>query len=73
MIGRPLLAAALAAGLLALARDQLADRTGLLLQPELGIADIGLMIGGAVLAAALAAAFPAFRAMNADIEELLRS
>ena len=71
--GASILGAALAAGLLALARDQLADRTGLLLQPELGIADIGLMIGGAVLAAALAAAFPAFRAMNADIEELLRS
>jgi putative ABC transport system permease protein len=61
------------AGLLALAGDVLAAETGLLLQPELDTTEIALMIGGTILVTILAAAFPAFRAMNADMEELLQS
>jgi putative ABC transport system permease protein len=67
------LGALLTFGLLALARDDLAEQTGLLLQPELGPAEILLMIGGTILVAILAAAAPAVRAMHADIEELLQS
>jgi putative ABC transport system permease protein len=61
------------AGLLVLARDVLAQKTGLLLQPEFGISYLASMVGGAAAVAILAAAFPALRAMHADIEELLRS
>lgn len=62
-----------AAGLLALIRDFLLVRTGLSLelQPDPGL--IGLLVGGAILAALLAAAVPSLRAMRADIEELLQS
>jgi putative ABC transport system permease protein len=63
----------LTAGLLLLARDVLAEETGLLLQPEPGLFEIGLMIGGTILVTILAAAFPALRAMRAEIEELLQS
>jgi ABC-type lipoprotein release transport system permease subunit len=63
----------LTAGVLVLARDMLAQQTGLLLQPEPGLDEIGLMIGGTILVTILAAAFPALRAMRADIEELLQS
>lgn len=63
----------LAAGLLALARDILLVRTGLLLQPELDANQIALLLGGTVLATLLAAAIPSLRAMRTDIEELLQS
>ncbi|WP_422003286.1 FtsX-like permease family protein [Reyranella sp.] len=63
----------LAVALLALARDALAERTGLLLQPEVGLFDAGMVIGGTVLVTLLAAAVPALRALHADIEELLQS
>jgi putative ABC transport system permease protein len=63
----------LTAALLVLARDVLAAETGLLLQPEPDTAEIALMIGGTIFVTILAAAFPAFRAMNADMEELLHS
>jgi len=63
----------LAAGLLALARDVLLVRTGLLLQPELDAGQISLLLGGTVLATLLAAAIPALRAMRTEIEELLQS
>ena len=67
------LGALLTAGLLALARDGLAEHTGLLLQPEVGLFDAGVVIGGTLLVTLLAAAVPALRAMHADIEELLQS
>lgn len=63
----------MAVGLLALARSMLADQTGLLLQPEIDIADMALMIGGTALATIIAAAVPAVHAMHANIEELLQS
>jgi putative ABC transport system permease protein len=63
----------LAAGLLALVRDFLLVRTGLLLQPELDAGQIALLLGGTVSAILLAAAIPSLRAVRTEIEELLRS
>jgi putative ABC transport system permease protein len=67
------LGALLTAGVLALARDLLAEQTGLILRPQLGLTEIGATIGGTILVAVLAAIFPAVRATRADIEELLQS
>lgn len=63
----------LALGLLAAARDALAERTGLVLQPDLDLATILAIIGGTALVAVLAAAVPALRAMRAQPEELLQA
>jgi len=63
----------LAAGLLALARDFMADATGLLLQPAFDIDQIAWLIGGTIFVTIVAAAFPALRAIHADMEELLQS
>lgn len=71
--GALVLGIAMTAGLLALARDVVAEQTGLLLQPELAPSDIALMIGGTILVTLAAAAVPAVRAMHAEIEELLQS
>jgi putative ABC transport system permease protein len=68
-----LLGAALSFGLLALGRDLLAEQTGLLLQPQIGIDQIALVIGGTLLVTIVAAAFPAVRAAHTQIEELLQS
>ena len=65
--------ALLAGGLLSLASDVLSERTGLLLQPRLGLAEVAALIGGAILVTFAAAALPALRAMHTDIEELLQS
>lgn len=67
------LGAVLAVGMLALARDILSEQTGLLLQPELGLGDLVLMLGGTALATMIAGAVPAARAAHANIEELLQS
>lgn len=63
----------LAAAMLALIRDFLIARTGLLLQLEPTYELIGLLAGGTLLATLLAAAVPSLRAMRTDIEELLQS
>jgi ABC-type antimicrobial peptide transport system permease subunit len=63
----------LVSGLLVLGGDLLARQTGLLLQPRFGFDEIALVLGGAFLVAALAAAFPALRASHTQIEELLQS
>jgi putative ABC transport system permease protein len=68
-----LLGAALSFGLLALGRDLVAEQTGLLLQPQIGIDQIALVIGGTILVTIVAAAFPAMRAAHTQIEELLQS
>jgi putative ABC transport system permease protein len=60
------------AGLLAFARASLAEKTGLLLHPHVGMSLIGTILAGTALVAVLAALFPAFRAMHAEIEELLK-
>jgi putative ABC transport system permease protein len=67
------LGAALAAGLLVIGRDVLADRTGLLLQPQLGLDQIAMMLLGTISLTIVAAAFPALRAIHTQIEELLQS
>jgi putative ABC transport system permease protein len=53
--------------------DQLADRTGLILKPQLDLDDIGDIVLGAFIAATAAALFPAIRAARTPIEELLQS
>jgi putative ABC transport system permease protein len=63
----------LAAGLLAIGGDILADETGLLLQPQLGWDQVALLLLGTISVTLLAAAFPALRAINTQIEELLQS
>jgi len=65
--------AVLSWGLLSLASNVLSEQTGLLLRPELGIDDIAWVIGGTILVTVVAAALPALRATNTDIEELLQS
>ena len=67
------LGAALTAGLLAIGRDILADGTGLLLQPQLGWDQIAMLLLGTISVTIVAAAFPALRAINTQIEELLQS
>jgi putative ABC transport system permease protein len=67
------LGAALAAGLLVIGRDVLADRTGLLLQPQLGLDQIAMILLGTISVTIVAAAFPALRAIHTQIEELLQS
>ena len=67
------LGSALTAGLLVLGSDLLADSTGLLLQPELGLDQIAMLLLGTISVTIVAAAFPAFRAINTQIEELLQS
>jgi putative ABC transport system permease protein len=67
------LGALLAFGLLVLCSSLLLDRTGLLLQPQIGVDQIALVIGGTILVTIVAAAFPALRASHAEIEELLLS
>lgn len=63
----------MAAGLLAVSRDFLLVRTGLLLQPEPDAGLIVLLLAGTGLAILLAAAVPAVRAIRTDMEELLQS
>lgn len=63
----------LALGLLWAGRDALAERTGLVLQPDLDLATILAIISGTALIAMLAAAVPALRAMRAQPEELLQA
>ncbi|WP_428674349.1 ABC transporter permease [Reyranella sp.] len=63
----------LAAGLLAIARDFLLLRTGLLLEPAPDADLIGLLLGGTIVATVLAAAVPSLRATRTDMEELLQS
>lgn len=67
------LGAALAGVVLALGGDLLADRTGLLLRPEVGPTDIATVLVGTIVIATAAAAFPALRAIHTEIEELLQS
>jgi putative ABC transport system permease protein len=67
------LGAALAAGVLVIGRDVLADRTGLLLQPQLGLDQIAMILLGTISVTIVAAAFPALRAIHTQIEELLQS
>jgi putative ABC transport system permease protein len=71
--GALVLGALLSWGLLSLAGDVLSEQTGLLLRPQLGIAEIAGVIGGTILVTVVAAALPALRAMHTDIEELLQS
>jgi len=63
----------LAAGLLAIARDFLLLRTGLLLEPAPDANLIGLLLGGTIVVTVLAAAVPSLRATRTDMEELLQS
>jgi putative ABC transport system permease protein len=51
----------------------LADQTGLLLKPEFSVDDLTYLAAGALVAAGLAALFPAIRAARTPIEELLQS
>jgi len=51
----------------------LAEQTGLLLKPEIHLEDLSYLVGGALIAAAVAALFPAVRAARTPIEELLQS
>lgn len=67
------LGALLTFGLLEAGREVLADQTGLLLELQVKILEIALVVGGTILVAALAAAFPALRAAHTEIEELLQS
>jgi len=53
--------------------NMLADRTGLLLNPQIDGTDVGYLILGAFVIAALAALFPAIRAARTPMEELLQS
>jgi hypothetical protein len=62
----------LASIVLSVGRRLVADETGLMLRFEVGIGQIVLLIGGAILAIVLAAALPALRAMHAEIEEVLQ-
>lgn len=71
--GAVLIGVLLAVSGFAIARDWLVEQTGLLLEPELALSDAALLVGGAVVVTLVAAAFPALRAIHADIEELLRS
>ncbi|MCW5737762.1 MAG: FtsX-like permease family protein [Enhydrobacter sp.] len=59
--------------LLAVARDFLAEATGLVLQPELDVEQIAWVLAGTIIVILAAAAFPALRAMHTEIEELLQS
>jgi putative ABC transport system permease protein len=63
----------LAACLLVIGRDVLADTTGLLLQPQLGWDQIAMLLLGTISVTIVAAAFPALRAIHTQIEELLQS
>ena len=67
------LGAGLAAGLLAIGRNILSEETGLLLQPQLGWDQIAMLLLGTISVTIVAAAFPALRAINTQIEELLQS
>ncbi len=67
-----ILGGVLTAGLSALSQDLLAETTGLLLEPHLGIDRIAAILGGTILVAVAAASFPALRAMHTQIEELLQ-
>ena len=51
----------------------LAEQTGLLLKPAIHLEDLSYLVGGALIAAAVAALFPAVRAARTAIEELLQS
>lgn len=51
----------------------LAARTGLLLEPHLNMEIVGYLLAGAALTAIVAALFPAIRAAQTPIEELLQS
>ncbi|MEA2813656.1 MAG: putative transport system permease protein [Rhodospirillaceae bacterium] len=62
----------LAACLLVIGRDVLADTTGLLLQPQLGWDQIAMLLLGTISVTIVAAAFPALRAIHTQIEELLQ-
>ncbi len=53
--------------------DVLADQTGLLLRPQIDIEDVGYLVAGAFVIAAVAALFPAIRAARTPMEELLQS
>lgn len=67
----------LGAGLSALAisvgATSLADRTGLLLEPRIDLDQLAYVVAGTIVAALLAALFPAVRASHTQIEELLQS
>ncbi len=67
------LGSALTAGFLMISRDVLADKTGLLLQPQLGWDQIAMLLLGTISVTIVAAAFPALRAIHTQIEELLQS
>ena len=71
--GAVLIGVLLAVSGFAIARDWLVEQTGLLLEPDLALSDATLLAGGAIVVTLVAAAFPALRAIHADIEELLRS
>jgi putative ABC transport system permease protein len=64
---------ALSALLIILGSSLLADRTGLLLNPEIDSDELLYLIAGAFLTSAVAALFPAIRAARTPIEELLQS
>jgi putative ABC transport system permease protein len=64
---------AVTAGVVALCQNLLAETTGLLIEPHLGIDQAGILIGGTILVAVAAASFPALRASHTQIEELLQS
>jgi putative ABC transport system permease protein len=64
---------ALTAGVAALCQNLLADTTGLLLEPHLGVDQVAILLGGTILVAVAAASFPALRASHTQMEELLQS
>jgi putative ABC transport system permease protein len=64
---------AVTAGVVALCQNLLAETTGLLLEPHLGVDQAAILIGGTILVAVAAASFPALRASHTQIEELLQS
>ncbi|MEJ1968242.1 MAG: FtsX-like permease family protein [Rhizomicrobium sp.] len=63
----------LAAALLAVGGNALADQTGLVIQPDVDIDAVLYLAAGALAVALIAALFPAIRAARTSIEELLQS
>jgi len=64
--------AALTAVLMAACQRILAEKTGLLFTPHLEINQIGMVLAGTAVVVIVAALWPALRAANASVEELLQ-
>ena len=64
--------AALTTVLMATCQRILAEKTGLLFTPHLEIGQIGMILAGTAVVVIVAALWPAFRAANASVEELLQ-